>query len=349
MRDRDRRRGGQPSGCLRISIVATSSLLNQRASSSSVRSTMMFVAQRLGVAADHQRHRERPGLRAEIVDPAADDAGFLQRLAPHRVLDRSRPARRSRRGTTTWSATKRAGAAEQAALAVDRQHDHDRIGAREMLGLAVRAVALPAAFDHVASARRNSRRSGDARASAAPPWPRRAAADGRASTRPCTAIERRSVTSRSSRAFSASAAAGAMPMPKRPAPSMRPRKTVSVAGAERRASASVNSGSLSGAPFFEHDQFAADDVGAGARSRGQRVERRAVGAPLGGALDAAVGVAEARFRAEIGARRTSRGKLARRAGERNARRLPAAARRVTRWPSSPPQRRRSRRRVPPAS
>ena len=42
-----------------------------------------------------------------------------------------------------------AGAAEQAAVAAHRQHDDDRIGAREMLDLAGRAGALPAAVDHV--------------------------------------------------------------------------------------------------------------------------------------------------------------------------------------------------------
>src|SRR5215469_2628155 len=46
-----------------------------------------LVRARLGVAADHQRHRERPGLRSEIGDAAADDAGFLAGLTPNRVLD----------------------------------------------------------------------------------------------------------------------------------------------------------------------------------------------------------------------------------------------------------------------
>src|ERR1700722_6204304 len=43
---------------------------------------------RLRVAADHERHRERPGLRGEIGDPPADDAGLLAGLAPNRRLDR---------------------------------------------------------------------------------------------------------------------------------------------------------------------------------------------------------------------------------------------------------------------
>src|SRR5215469_16083130 len=44
--------------------------------------------ERLGVAADHQRHRERPGLRREIADAPADDAGLFVHLAPHRLFDR---------------------------------------------------------------------------------------------------------------------------------------------------------------------------------------------------------------------------------------------------------------------
>src|ERR1700690_1674924 len=91
----------------------------------------------LGVATDHQRPRERPGFRVKINPPAASDAGFLARFPPHRVLDRfarfheagqARPHRRQE----TWRP------AEQAALAVDRQHDRHRIGAREMFRLALR-------------------------------------------------------------------------------------------------------------------------------------------------------------------------------------------------------------------
>ena len=76
-----------PSGCSPVNISATSSRVNQRASSSSSRSTVISARRRLRVAADHQRHRERPGLRGEILHPPAGDAGFLQRLAPRRLLD----------------------------------------------------------------------------------------------------------------------------------------------------------------------------------------------------------------------------------------------------------------------
>src|SRR5674476_1571444 len=47
-----------------------------------------LVRHRLGVATDHQRTRERPGLRAEVDHPAAGDAGFLARFAVHGILDR---------------------------------------------------------------------------------------------------------------------------------------------------------------------------------------------------------------------------------------------------------------------
>src|SRR3569832_1707690 len=100
----------------------------------------------LGEGADHQRHRERPWLRREVTHAAADDAGFLDRLAPHRVLDRL--ARLDEPGKARPHARHEAGrAAEQAVVAVDRQHDDDRVGAREMLRLAIRTVAPLAGVD----------------------------------------------------------------------------------------------------------------------------------------------------------------------------------------------------------
>src|SRR4029077_3315001 len=98
---------------------------------------------RARVAADHQRHRERPGLRAEILHLAADDAGFLQCLAPRRFLDAL--ARLDETGKTRpHVGDEAARAAEQAPVAVDRQHDHDWVRAREVLDLAGRTLALPA-------------------------------------------------------------------------------------------------------------------------------------------------------------------------------------------------------------
>ena len=82
-----------------------------------------------------------------------------------------------------------------------------------------------------------------------------------ASTRPWTAIERRSMTNRSSRAFSASALAGAMPMPKRAAPSSRPRNTVSVVRRERARLVRREGRIVHAVALLEHDHLAADDIG----------------------------------------------------------------------------------------
>src|SRR3569832_2399828 len=43
---------------------------------------------RFGEGADHEQHQKRPGLRRELAHAAADDTGFLHRLAAHGVLDR---------------------------------------------------------------------------------------------------------------------------------------------------------------------------------------------------------------------------------------------------------------------
>ena len=192
-------------------------------------------------------------------------------------------------------ATKRAGAAEQAVVAVDRQHDHDRIGARKMLGLAGRAVALPAGLRDVG-------RRAAIRAEAMPRMPvqqrlglgeRRR--DARAPTRPCTAIERRSVTKRSGAAPSApSVASGSSAMPKRPARPASPRNTLSAVGASARASSGANSGSAPFAALLQHDQFAADRERAAAlrRASQRRQKRRRRCAVRRRAPSNAVGVAE---------------------------------------------------------
>src|SRR5262249_60069920 len=104
--------------------------------------------ERLGVAADNQRQGKGPGLRGEMGDAAARDAGLLLPLAPYRLLDvlarfdEAGEARPHGRGEARR-------APEQAMLALHRQHDDDRIGARKMLGPARRTLALPAALDRV--------------------------------------------------------------------------------------------------------------------------------------------------------------------------------------------------------
>src|SRR5580658_3657503 len=105
------------------------------------------LAECFGVTADHQRHRQRPRLRGEIFDVAADDADFLEHFAAHRFLDRL--ARLDEAGKTRPHGRRKARrAAEHTAIARDRQHDRDRIGAGKMLDLAGRAIAPPAAFNH---------------------------------------------------------------------------------------------------------------------------------------------------------------------------------------------------------
>ena len=74
---------------------------------------------------------------------------FLAGLAAHRLFDglaRLDEARKARPHARRKART----AAEQAALAVDREHDDDGIGARKMLRAAGRAVAPPAGVDDAA-------------------------------------------------------------------------------------------------------------------------------------------------------------------------------------------------------
>src|SRR5271155_442052 len=47
-----------------------------------------IAVKRLGVAADHHRRGEWPGLRREIAHPAAADADLFEHFAPDRLLDR---------------------------------------------------------------------------------------------------------------------------------------------------------------------------------------------------------------------------------------------------------------------
>ena len=99
--------------------------------------------QGLRVHADHHRHRERPGLAGEIAHRAGMDAGLLHGLAPHRLLEGL--AGFDEAGETGPHARREAGgAAEQALVAVDGEHDHHRVGARKMLRAAIRAFAPPA-------------------------------------------------------------------------------------------------------------------------------------------------------------------------------------------------------------
>src|SRR6185312_398558 len=143
MRDRDRRRRAKPVGMLAHQHQRDLVAVEPARALELGRIDLDVVIECLGVAADHQRHGERPGLRREVGDAPARDPGLFVHLAAHRLLDvlaglhepgEARPHRRR----------KARRSAEQALLAAHRQHDDDRIGAREMLGPAGRADALPA-------------------------------------------------------------------------------------------------------------------------------------------------------------------------------------------------------------
>src|SRR6185436_11506044 len=96
--------------------------------------------QRLGAKAEHQRARERPGLRRLIDHRARLDAGFLEHLAAHGVLEAlTRLDEAGDRRIAPGGPGRLAP--EQRAVAVGHEHDDRRIDAREEFGVAARALA----------------------------------------------------------------------------------------------------------------------------------------------------------------------------------------------------------------
>src|SRR6266516_3322749 len=104
--------------------------------------------ERLGVTADHQRGGKGPGLGSEITHASAHDAGLFARFPPHGIFDRL-PGLDEPGEARPHAGLKTMRAAEHAALARDRKHDHHRIRAGEMLGAAGRAVAPPTGFHQI--------------------------------------------------------------------------------------------------------------------------------------------------------------------------------------------------------
>src|SRR6516162_3492929 len=104
--------------------------------------------ERLGMTADHQRGGKGPGLGGEIAHASANDTGLFARSPPHGIFDRF-PGLDETGEARPHAGLKSIRAAEDAALARDCKHDHDRIGAGEMLGAAGRAIASPARFDQI--------------------------------------------------------------------------------------------------------------------------------------------------------------------------------------------------------
>src|SRR5262245_60413463 len=108
--------------------------------------------ERFGVTADHQRGGKGPGLGSEIAHASANDAGLFAGFTPHGIFDRL-PGLDEPGEAGPHAGLKTMRAAEHAALARDRKHDHDRVGAGEMLGAAGRAVASPTGFDQIGRGR----------------------------------------------------------------------------------------------------------------------------------------------------------------------------------------------------
>jgi len=104
----------------------------------------------IGMAADHQRGRERPGLAGDILHITHPHARFLEHLARHGLLDRFAWLDKARQRRVAPRGKARLAAKQELALPFDR-HDRDRIDAREVLGLAIHlgALALPAALSEL--------------------------------------------------------------------------------------------------------------------------------------------------------------------------------------------------------
>ena len=134
-----------------LSACASSSRAHQRASTSSSGAGVSVASSVGGVderpEADHQRLRERPGLRGDVLDAYDLDAGLLAGLADHRLLRRLAGLDESgqRRPTVRGRALP---AAEQAAIAGLHEHRDRRVGPRKLDQPAHRAAATVAGGLH---------------------------------------------------------------------------------------------------------------------------------------------------------------------------------------------------------
>ncbi len=231
----------------------------------------MSSGHRLGVAADHQRTRKRPGLRGEVGHPRARKPDLFLDLAPHRFLDRF--AGLGEAGETRPHGRREPRrAAEHAAVAGDREHDDDRIGARKMLGMARRAIAAPAALGRL----RHRAAIGTETVPGMPAEHRLGLRQRRQMLRGDESLhgDAAQVDDAQSRPLSsASSAPASNPMPKRGAPSSRPRNTVSRGSPSAPACAAENNGSKPPPRWLQHDGVAGDRIKTDARVAGQCRQR----------------------------------------------------------------------------
>src|SRR5690349_2323585 len=96
----------------------------------------------LGVEAEHDIGRERPGLRRMVMHRADFDRGFLAYLARDRVFE-TFPRFDKTGQCRIHTRQKVLVAPEQRAVAVGDQHDHRRVGARKMQRRAAGSGAAP--------------------------------------------------------------------------------------------------------------------------------------------------------------------------------------------------------------
>src|SRR5262249_5433563 len=108
------------------------------------------LGQRLNVTTDHDRRRKWPRLRSEITHAPAGNANLFQHFTAHRLFDAFAGLREPGE-TRPHGRREAARTPEHATFTGNRKHDDDRIGAREMLGPAGRAVARPACLSQFGS------------------------------------------------------------------------------------------------------------------------------------------------------------------------------------------------------
>src|SRR5262245_42433856 len=255
---------------------------------------------RFGVAADHQRGGKRPWLRCEIAHASANDAGFLARFPPHGIFNRL-PRLDEAGETRPHAGLKAMRAAEHATLAGDREHDHDRIRAGEMLRPARGTIAPPAAFDQIGCGPAS-------RAKAMPRMP----------VEQCLAFgERRQMVGLDQATYRDRAQIGddeffvcfegfrdrqlERDRESRRAPAQSKKHGFGGA-AERARFCKCEQGIGNAGTLLEDHQLAGEEIDACVAVVLERRERGCVRASLACALDRACGIAEARLGAEIGAR-----------------------------------------------
>src|SRR5204862_206472 len=110
---------------LHVGVIVSDQIVRRHQREGANVSLEDFIAQK----AHHQTRRKRPRLRGEVADTSDLNTGFLENFAAHRLFQSL--ARLHETGETREpSPGTPVAAAQQTALAPDREHNHDRIDAR---------------------------------------------------------------------------------------------------------------------------------------------------------------------------------------------------------------------------